>query len=96
LVPIVILLLPGLRLVPTLYHWRLKARIYRWYGGLIRLEREALMNSSPEGPEQMLKQLDEIDKGVNNMKVPVAFADQFYVLRQHIRFVRDRLTQHSA
>jgi NMT1-like family len=96
LVPIVILLLPGLRLVPTLYHWRVKARIYRWYGGLIRLEREAFRNSSPEGPEQMLKQLDEIDKGVNKMKVPVAFADQFYVLRQHIRFVRDRLTQPSA
>jgi len=93
LVPIVVLLLPGLRLVPTLYHWRIRARIYRWYGALIRLEREAVLNSSPEGPEQMLKQLDEIEKGVNNMKVPVAFADQFYVLREHIRFVRDRLTR---
>jgi hypothetical protein len=50
------------------------------------------MNSTPEQPEQMLKQLDEIEKGVNNMKVPLAFADQFYVLREHIRFVRDRLT----
>jgi hypothetical protein len=92
LVPIVLLLLPGLRLVPSLYRWRVKARIYRWYGALIRLEREALMNSAPEQPEQMLKRLDEIEKGVNNMKVPVAFADQFYVLREHIRFVRDRLT----
>jgi hypothetical protein len=92
LVPIVVLLLPGLRLVPSLYQWRVRARIYRWYGALIRLEREGLMNSTPEQPEQMLKQLDEIEKGVNNMKVPVAFADQFYVLREHIRFVCDRLT----
>ncbi len=59
---------------------------------MIRLEREALMNSAPEQPEQMLKRLDEIEKGVNTMKVPIAFADQFYVLREHIRFVRDRLT----
>ena len=95
LVPIVLLLLPGLRLVPSLYRWRLKARIYRWYGILIRLEREALMNSTPEQPDQVLKQLDEIEKGVNNMKVPVAFADQFYVLREHIRFVRDRLSSHE-
>jgi hypothetical protein len=95
LVPIVVLLLPGLRLVPSLYQWRVKARIYRWYGALIRLEREALMNSTPEQPEQMLKQLDEIEKGVNNMKVPLAFADQFYVLREHIRFVRDRLSRHG-
>jgi hypothetical protein len=27
------------------------------------------------------------------MKMPLAFADQFYVLRDHIRFVRDRYTQ---
>jgi hypothetical protein len=40
----------------------------------------------------MLKRLDEIEKGVNNMKMPLTFADQFYVLREHIRFVRDRLT----
>lgn len=95
LVPIVVLLLPGLRLVPSLYQWRVRARIYRWYGALIRLEREGLMNSTPEQPEQMLKQLDEIEKGVNNMKVPVAFADQFYVLREHIRFVRERLSSHG-
>jgi hypothetical protein len=24
--------------------------------------------------------------------MPLAFADQFYVLREHINFVRDRLT----
>jgi TRAP-type uncharacterized transport system substrate-binding protein len=92
LVPIVVLLLPGLRVVPSLYQWRVKARIYRWYGALIGLERDALMNSTPEPSEEMLKRLDEIEKAVNNMKVPVAFADQFYVLREHIRFVRDRLT----
>jgi hypothetical protein len=95
LVPIVVLLLPGLRLVPSLYHWRVRARIYRWYGALIRLERDALMNSTLERPEQMLKRLDEIEKGVNNMKVPLAFADQFYVLREHIRFVRDSLSPHG-
>jgi len=95
LVPIVVLLLPGLRLVPSLYHWRVRARIYRWYGALIRLERDALMNSTLERPEQMLKRLDEIEKGVNNMKVPLVFADQFYVLREHIRFVRDSLSPHG-
>ena len=40
----------------------------------------------------MLKRLDDIERGVNNMKMPLAFADQFYVLREHIRFVRDQLS----
>ena len=39
----------------------------------------------------MLKRLDAIEQGVNRMKVPLAFADQFYVLRQNITFVRQRL-----
>jgi hypothetical protein len=68
------------------------ARIYRWYGALIGLERDALTNSTPDGREEMPKRLDDIEKSVNNMKVPVAFADQFYVLREHIGFVRGRLT----
>ncbi len=93
LVPIIVLLLPGLRLVPTLYQWRIKSRIYRWYGALIGLERDALSDSAPKNREELLKRLDGIENGVNGMKVPVTFADQFYVLRVHIGFVRDRLTK---
>jgi hypothetical protein len=96
LVPIIVLLLPGLRLVPSLYQWRVKARIYRWYGALIGLERDALRNSAPERRKEMLKRLDDIENGVKNMKMPLTFADQFYVLREHIRFVRDRLTTSAS
>jgi len=38
----------------------------------------------------MLQRLDDIENAVNQMKVPLAFADQLYVLRDHIAFVRDR------
>ncbi len=93
LVPIIVLLLPGLKLVPTLYQWRIKSRIYRWYGALIGLERDALSNASAEKRDDMLKRLDSIENGVNQMKVPLTFAGQFYVLREHIGFVRDRLTR---
>ncbi len=93
LVPIIVLLLPGLKLVPTLYQWRIKSRIYRWYGALIGLERAALSNSAAHNREEMLKRLDGIENSVNRMKVPLTFADQFYVLREHIGFVRDRLAK---
>ena len=96
LVPIVVLLLPGLRVVPWLYQWRVKARIYRWYGVLIGLERDAFNSSSSDRRREMLKRLDEVERGVNNMKMPLAFADQFYVLREHIRFVRDQLTTETS
>jgi hypothetical protein len=90
LLPIILLLIPGIRLVPMLYGWRIRSRIYHWYGELIALER-GISRETQEQQAEMLKRLDEIEAAVNRMKMPLAFADQFYVLREHIGFVRARL-----
>ncbi len=92
IVPIVVLLIPGLKLVPKIYSWRVRSRIYRWYGKLIAIERTLLSRPAPEDRAEILKQLDDIEDEVNKMKLPLAFADQFYVLRDHIGFVRGRYT----
>ena len=39
--------------------------------------------------------IDHIEEEVNKIKVPASFADQFYVLRGHIDFVRERLTRNA-
>ena len=90
LVPVLVLLIPGMKMVPKFYNWRVRSRIYRVYGKLIALERSMLSQPSPVERKEMLKQLDDIETEVNNMKMPLAFADQFYVLRDHIGFVRGR------
>jgi len=92
LVPIVIRLIPGLKLVPSLYRWCVKSRIYRWYDVLIALERSLLGQPVLVEREEVIKQLGDIETEVNKMKMPVAFADQFYVPRHHLRFVRDMYT----
>jgi TRAP transporter TAXI family solute receptor len=93
LVPVLVLLIPGMRIVPWLYRWRVGSRIYRWYGALLALERDMRTNPDPKAREDLLKRLDAIEQGVNGIKVPLAFADQFYVLREHITFVRGRLAK---
>jgi len=92
-VPIIVLLIPGLKLVPALYNWRVKSRIYRWYGTLISLERSILANPSPEERAALIKRLDDIEGEVNKMKMPLSYAEQVYVLRDHIKFVGDRYRQ---
>ena len=92
-VPLIVLLVPALRLVPALYAWRVKSRIYRWYGALIAIERGALNDTSPEERQLLIEKIDSIEESVNGLKMPLAYADQFYVLREHIGFVRERLTQ---
>jgi TRAP transporter TAXI family solute receptor len=95
LLPVILLLIPGFKLVPALYGWRIKSRIYKWYGVLIALERSIATSTGSEEEDRalMLKQLDHIEEGVNRLKMPLAFADQFYVLREHIALVRNRLMQ---
>jgi TRAP transporter TAXI family solute receptor len=92
-VPVFVLLIPGLKLVPSLYSWRVRSRIYKWYGALITIERSILANPSPEEKAELLKRLDDIEDGVNRMKMPLAYAEHFYVLRDHIKFVGDRYRQ---
>lgn len=92
LVPIIVLLIPGLRLVPALYAWRIRTRIFRRYGELMELERAALVASTPEQRAQLLARLEEFDKAVITTRMPGSFADQLYILRQHIKFARDKLT----
>ena len=41
----------------------------------------------------LLKRLDDIEKSVIALKMPGSFADQIYVLREHINFVREQLAK---
>jgi hypothetical protein len=89
-VPVVVLMIPAMRLVPTLLSLRIKLRIYRWYRALLALENELRLRP-PEQRKELLVRLDHIEREVDRMKVPASYADQFYLLRGSIGFVRERI-----
>lgn len=93
LVPIIIILIPGLRYLPNLYAWRVNSRIHRRYGELMALERESLGTLTPERRLALLERLDEIERSVILRKIPGSHAEQLYQLREHIRFVRRNLNR---
>ncbi len=90
-VPIVVVLVPGLRIIPAILRWRVMLRFYRWYRELMLLERDMMVEMAPGKREELLARLHDLDREVNKMKVPASFADQFYGLRVDISFVHDRL-----
>ena len=49
------------------------------------------MPASPENLDARQKELDEIEASVGAIRVPKAFAQQLYHLREHIDFVRAKL-----
>ncbi|HEV2691985.1 MAG TPA: TAXI family TRAP transporter solute-binding subunit, partial [Verrucomicrobiae bacterium] len=82
-VPVLLLLVPGFKLIPALYRWRSQLRINRWYRKLLVLEREVVMDSSHAQEGDHLQRLNEIETVVRQMKVPASFANLYYSLRQH-------------
>lgn len=95
LLPLLVLIIPASRLVPALYRWRVRSRVYRWYGALMAIERDMIASPSAEERAEILGRLDDIAEAVNNIKTPLSFADQLYVLREHISWVRHRLEEDS-
>jgi hypothetical protein len=90
------LILPLSRVVPPLYVWKVRSRVYRWYGQL-RLVEQAIEDVPPEKraevyPAQLAK-LSEIEEKVNQISIPLSFADELYRLRSHIDLVRLRITR---
>jgi len=96
LIPTMIVLVPGLRLIPALYRWRIRSRIHRRYAELMALERLTLQAHTGAEREPLRQRLEEIERAVINLRIPAAFADQAYVLREHIKFVRERLADVPA
>jgi len=87
LLAIVAVLLPLSRVVPPLYQFRIRSRVFRWYGQL--REVEAALDQRPRA--ELLKELDEIEAHVGRVTVPLSYADELYALRGHIQLVRRRL-----
>jgi len=94
IVPLILILIPAMRILPIAYRWSVNLRIYRCYRPLLQLEREARWPIAPDQATELLVRLDEIEAEVRALKVPASFAFQFYALREHVAWVRGRL--HAA
>lgn len=88
LLSLVAVLIPLSRVVPPLYEFRVRSRIFRWYGQLRRIEDD--LAGATERAE-LERRLDELDALVGRITVPLSYADELYALRGHIQMVRRRL-----
>lgn len=92
IVPLFVIIVPSLRYLPVLYRWRIDTRIHHRYGELMELERQTLGTLSEERRMELLDRLAAIEKSVISRRMPGSHAEQVYVLREHIDFVRKKLT----
>ena len=88
LVPLVVILVPLANYLPQIMRWRVRSRIYRWYGELALLERDVATRKDALPIAKWLQDLDRIQHAVEGLKTPTMYASEAYTLREHIGLVR--------
>ena len=86
---IVAVLLPLSRIVPPLYQFRIRSRIFRWYGQLRNIEER--LGENTESASVLLTELEALEVHAEKVTVPLSYADELYSLRNHIDMVRQKL-----
>jgi hypothetical protein len=91
---IIAILLPLSRIVPPLYEFRIRSRVFRWYGQLRAIE--LLMQVEGSDSAHLAHELDALEQKVAGISVPLSYADELYALRNNINLVRRRLEDSPA
>ncbi len=95
LIPLVGVLYPLLRFAPVVYGWMMRRRIVRLYGELRLVEDQLALG--PQGRGGVVTRLDHLAREANQLRIPTAYANMLYMLRNHIDQVRARaLKQEDA
>ena len=84
---IIAILLPLSRIVPPLYTFRVRSRIFRWYGQLRDIE----VRISSEDNAALLNELNQLENHAEKVTVPLSYTDELYALRSNIHLVRKKL-----
>lgn len=86
---IVAIMLPLSRIVPPLYQFRIRSRVFRWYAQLREIELR--LEEDPALAPEVTKELDELETRVGRISVPLSYVDEVYALRSNIDLIRKRI-----
>jgi hypothetical protein len=85
---ILAVLLPLSRVIPPLYAFRVRSRIFKWYAQLREIESRA---AESQDTRTLIAELDQMDRHAEKISVPLSYTDELYALRTNIQLVRNTL-----
>ena len=88
LIPVIGVIYPLARLLPSVYASSMRQRIYRLYGELRFLEKDLGNRPTGQGMADLNERLDRIEDKASRIRVPATYANMLYTLRGHIVQVR--------
>ena len=91
LVPLVALMIPLFRIMPSLYRWRVRSKIYRWYHDLDAVDHALAASEAAPDLDRLSADLERVEQDVRRVIVPASYREELYHLRLHIDFLRDKV-----
>ncbi|MDM0113123.1 TAXI family TRAP transporter solute-binding subunit [Variovorax sp. J22R133] len=86
---LLVLMLPLGRVVPPLYQFRVRSRVFRWYGQLRDIEHR--LETRTEDPAVLQREIEALEANANKVTVPLSYASELYALRSNIYAARKRI-----
>ena len=96
LLPLLFLLVPLIRALPSLYAWSMESRVYRYYDEVLAIDAAGEDSTDPEEIERLATRLAELDAIAREVRVTRRYRSNAYALRMHIDLVRRRLNARRA
>ena len=93
LLPLVAVVLPLFKLMPLIYRWRIRSKIYRWYSKLRAFDPERHKSETTDRLQEYLVGLNRIEEKVSHLSVPLSYSEELYHLRMHVDMLRSKLRQ---
>ncbi len=91
LIPFIVIMIPLFRSMGPLYRWRVRARVFRWYGQLRRIDRLIQLNRIQAERDKELANLYQLEDDLTRVDVPLSYAHELYTLHLHVRYMINRL-----
>ncbi len=95
IVPAIGLLYPLLKLMPALYGYQLRRRIFRLHRELWSLEQELESRRPGQSMADLDARLNELEDKANRLRMPLPYSNMMYTWHVHIGLVRERIKRRA-
>lgn len=95
-IPLLTLVIPLFKLALPGYRWRIRRKIATRYRVLMLIDDKITSGSILKNIDADIARLNEYEDELAQMSIPIMFAGDYYNLRSHVRYLRNRLEEIKA
>jgi len=91
LLPLLLVVGPIFAYAPAAYNWHFRRKLEKRYKSLVEIEEQLANNHSNKSATEFELMLSDVEKKLNNEKIPSSFNNQVFILREHIELVQRKI-----